>query len=53
MEKPGTKRGKRGRPETREWPDPIPDTPENIARVLMNTPPKKPNDWRYPKKQAQ
>ena len=35
----------RGRPVTREMPSPIPDTPENVARVLMNTPP--PEKWKY------
>lgn len=28
-------------------PEPIPDTPENVAKALMNIPPKKPGDWRY------
>jgi hypothetical protein len=27
------------------YPEPIPDSPENIARALMSGPPKK--DWRY------
>ena len=31
---PVPKRG-RGWPVEREWPEPIPDTPENIARALM------------------
>ena len=26
---------------------PIPDTPENIARAVLNTPPKKEKDWKY------
>ena len=26
-------------------PDPIPDTPENVARAIMQRPPKK--NWRY------
>ena len=43
------KRG-RGRPVEREWPEPIPDTPENIARALMAGPPKAEEDWRYLKK---
>ena len=34
----------RGRPE-KEWPDTIPDTPENVARAIMAGPPKK--DWDY------
>lgn len=41
-----TKRGKRakkarGRPPVNEWPDQIPDTPENVARAILTTPPKK------------
>ena len=36
----------RGRPP-RPMPEPIPDTPENIARIILNTPPKKPHEWRY------
>ena len=37
--------GKRGRPATLTMPDPIPDTPENVARIIMKSPPKK--DWNY------
>ena len=43
------KRG-RGRPVEKEWPDAIPDTPENIARALMAGPPKAEEDWKYLKK---
>ena len=39
---------KRGRPATLKMPEPIPDTPENVARAIMKGPPKK--DWRYIKK---
>ena len=39
----------RGRPEEREWPDSIPDTPENVARAIMARPPKK--DWDYLKQE--
>ena len=35
-----------GRPP-KPMPELIPDTPENIARALFRTPPKKPNEWRY------
>lgn len=38
------KRG-RGRPATYIMPEPIPDTPENIARACMMGPPK--TDWDY------
>ena len=37
----------RGRPVTNRMPEPIPDTPENIARALLTTPPKKDGDWDY------
>ena len=39
-----TERRRRGRPP-REMPDPIPDTPENIARALVTSAPK--DEWRY------
>lgn len=38
-----------GRPPN-PLPDRIPDTPENIMRVLVSTPPKKRREWRYLKK---
>ena len=31
-------------------PEQIPDTPENVMRALINTPPKKKKDWVYLKK---
>ena len=34
-----------GRPMEHEMPEPIPDTPENIARAIMRNPPKK--EWQY------
>ena len=45
-----TKKRKRGRPVTRKMPEPIPDTPENIARAIMLGPPK--DEWRYLKEYA-
>ena len=33
----------RGRPVEK----PMPDTPENIARALLTTPPKKEDEWDY------
>ena len=35
----------RGRPVTNRMPEPIPDTPENVARAIMRAPPKK--EWNY------
>lgn len=37
----------RGRPVKYPLPDPIPDTPENIARALLTTPPRKRKDWKH------
>ena len=28
-------------------PEPIPDTPENVARALLTTPPKGEDEWDY------
>ena len=28
-------------------PQEIPDSPENIMKALLSTPPKKPGEWRY------
>ncbi len=39
----------RGRPPARPMPEPIPDTPENVARALLTTPPKKESEWKYQK----
>lgn len=30
-----------------EWPDPIDADPEDIMRAVLNTPPKKRDEWRY------
>ena len=37
----------RGRPVEKPLPAPIPDTPENVARALVSTPPKDEGDWDY------
>ena len=39
------KKRSRGRPVENEMPEPIPDTPENVARAAMQGPPKR--EWRY------
>ena len=46
------KETKRGRPVEKPMPEPIPDTPENIARALLTTPPKKEDEWDYLKDRA-
>ena len=38
---------RKGRPAKRAMPDPIPDTPENVMRAIVNTPPKSEDEWRY------
>ena len=43
---------KRGRPVELVMPDPIPDTPENIARACMQGPPKKTWDFLKPNSPA-
>lgn len=39
---------KRGRPVVRVMPEPIPDTPENVARACMMGPPKREWDFLKP-----
>ena len=36
----------RGRPPL-PMPEPIPDTPENVAKAVLNTRPKKRDEWQY------
>lgn len=36
-------------PDISKMPEPIPDTPENIARALLNTPPQDDSDWDFMK----
>lgn len=43
------KRRKAGGPLTLVMPVPIPNSPENIAKVVLNTPPKR-NKWKYMQK---
>ena len=50
-DKPTPKRP-RGRPVEKTMPDPIPDTPENIMRALLETPPKRDDEWEYLKRGA-
>ena len=38
---------KRGRPVKYTMPESIPDTAENIAKAILSTPPKKPNEWKF------
>ena len=43
----------RGRPVELTMAERISDTPENIARAILRSPPKKADDWRYLKKAKQ
>ena len=45
------KKKQRGRPPTKPMPERIPDTPDNVARAVLNTPPKSKGDWDYLKKE--
>ena len=47
MNKDDEKSVSRGRPVEKPMPAPIPDTPENVARALVTTPPKGEADWGY------
>ena len=41
----------RGRPVTRTMAESIPDTPPNILKAILLTPPKKNQEWDYLKQQ--
>ena len=45
-------RGKvgKGSRAKRAMPEQIPDTPENVVRALLSTPPKKPAEWEHLRK---
>ena len=45
------KKNPRGRPVTYVMPEPIPDAPENIARIFMNSPVVPKGGWRFIKDQ--
>ena len=40
------KKRPRGRPPL-PMPERIPDTPENVAKAVLNTPPKREDEWQY------
>ena len=37
----------RGRPVEHKLPDPISDTPENIMKAFLKTPPRKREEWKF------
>ena len=48
MTKPEVKQGP-GRPPVKDWPDPIPDTPDNVLRSVLSTPALRRDQWDYMK----
>ncbi len=44
---------KRGRPVKYPMPAPIPDTPENIIKAILATPPKEPHEWKFVQEREQ
>ena len=40
-----------GRPVEHPLPEPVPDTPKNIMRAVLATPPKRDDEWRYLKRE--
>jgi len=48
--KPASGKAAGGRPVTRHMPEKIPDSMQNIAKAIMQGPPKK--DWRYLEKKG-
>ena len=40
----------RGRPVEKPLPESIDDSPENVMRAILATPPKKDDEWRYMRK---
>lgn len=42
------KRKRKAKRETgREMPEAIPDTPENVAKAILSSPPKPESEWEY------
>ena len=39
----------RGRPPVKDWPEQIPDTPDNVLRAVLSTPPLRRDQWNYMK----
>ena len=42
-----TDKPKRQKRRKRVWPEPIPDDPNNVLKAILNSPPRKREDWRY------
>ena len=37
----------RGRPPVKDWPEQIPDTPDNVLRAVLSTPSLRRDQWNY------
>ena len=37
----------------RRMPEPIPDSPESVARAILGTPPKARDEWRFTQEDAE
>ena len=48
MNRPKTKRGP-GRPPVKDWPEQIPDTPDNVLLAVLSTPSLRRDQWHYMK----
>ena len=48
-----SKQTRRGRPVEHPLPEPIPDTPENIMKAFVSTPPRKREDWKFVQEREQ
>ena len=51
--KPTGPKQPRGRPVKHSMPEPIQDTPENIMKALLDTPPRKREDWKFVQKREE
>ena len=45
--KPALPKQQRGRPPVKDWPEQIPDTPNNVLRSVLATPPLRRDRWCY------
>ena len=46
-EKPKLPKRPRGRPVVKDWPEQIPDTPNNVLRAVLATPNLPRGEWNY------
>ena len=46
---PSVQKRPRGRPPVKDWPEQIPDTPDNVLRSVLSTPALRRDQWNYMK----